>query len=337
MLESNLKRTEKLCDILDDRIKELNVTEDTGVLNISILEVARPGDKPSKPQKARVMAMAMVLGLMFGGGIALLRDMTDSRLRSADEISSVLNVPVLGTVPAMSKKLSDTERGTKAYLESKSVVAEAYRTIRTALFFGAKGKAKTILITSPGPGDGKSCLVSNLAITMAQAGQKTLIIDADFRKPMQHNIFEIDKKDSLSSVLDGSVTLDEAIRSSLVKNLDLLPCSSEIHNPSEILNSENFVKLLEKLSQQYDRIVIDSPPVGPVADSRILAAISDATLLVLKAERSTRKNSQQARDALLSVHANLLGVVVNAVSRKNNRYGYYTGYGYYGYDEKKNV
>ncbi|MCK5639700.1 MAG: GumC family protein, partial [Gammaproteobacteria bacterium] len=131
MLQTDLKRTEKLCDILDDRIKELNVTEDTGVLNISILEIARPEDKPSKPQKARVMAMAMVLGFMFGGGIALLRDMTGSRLQSADEISSVLNVPVLGTVPEMPKKLTRTERGMKVHLESKSVIAEAYRTIRT--------------------------------------------------------------------------------------------------------------------------------------------------------------------------------------------------------------
>ncbi len=337
MLQSGLKRTEKLCDILDDRIKELNVTEDTGVLNISILEVARPEDKPSKPQKARVMAMAMVLGFMFGGGIALLRDMTDSRLRSADEISSVLNVPVLGTIPAMPKRLSDTERGTRAYLESKSVTAEAYRTIRTALFFGARGKAKTILITSPAPGDGKSSLVSNLAITMAQASQKTLIIDADFRKPMQHNIFEIANEDGLSSVLDGEMVLEDAIKSSPVDGLDLLPCGHQVDNPSEILNSQDFTDMLTKLCEKYDRIVIDSPPVGPVTDSRILAATCDATLLVLKADKSTRKNSQQTRDALLSVNAKLLGVVVNAVSRKNTHYGYYTGYGYYGHNEKKNV
>jgi succinoglycan biosynthesis transport protein ExoP len=336
MLQSDLKRTEKLCDILDDRIKELNVTEDTGVLNVRILEVARPEDKPSSPQKARIMAMAMVLGLMFGGGIALLRDMTDSRLKSADEISSVLNVPVLGTVPTMSRKLSVPARGMKAHLESKSVIAEAYRTIRTALFFGSKGKIKTILITSPGPGEGKSTLISNLAITMAQARQKTLIIDADFRKPMQHNLFEIANKDGLSSVLDGEISLEDAIKPTPVEGLDLLPCGNVIHDPSETLNSQDFADILNKLCEKYDRILIDSPPVGPVTDSRILAATCDATVLVLKAEKSTRKNSQQTRDALLSVNANLLGVVVNAVSRKNNRYGYYGGYGYYGHDKKEN-
>ena len=133
------------------------------------------------------------------------------------------------------------------------------------------------------------------------------------------------------------MALEDAIKSSSVDGLDLLPCGHQVDNPSEILNSEDFTEMLRKLCERYDRIVIDSPPVGPVADSRILAAICDATLLVLKAEKSTRKNSQQTRDALLSVNANLLGVVVNAVSRKNNHYGYYTGYGYYGHDQKKNT
>ena len=104
-----------------------------------------------------------------------------------------------------------------------------------------------------------------------------------------------------------------------------------------MLNSEGFTDILTKLCEKYDRIIVDSPPVGLVADSRILAAICDATLLVLKAEKSTRKNSQQTRDVLLSVNANLLGVVVNAVSKKSNRYGYYTGYGYYGHKKSKKV
>jgi len=335
MLESNMKRTERLCEILDDRIKELNVTEDTGALNISVLEVARPADKPSSPDKARIMAMVMVLGLMCGGGLALLRDQMDSRLRSADEISDILGVPVLGTVAAMAKKLSVSERAQKAHNKPKSVIAESYRTIRTALFFGApKDKAKTILVTSAAPADGKSSMTSNLAITMAQAGQKTLIIDGDFRKPMQHNIFEMSNEKGLSSVLAGITTLDESIQQAPTEGLGILTCGPEVPNPSEILNGEAFGELLKKLCEQYDRIIIDSPPVGPVTDSRILAAICDVTILVLRAEKSTRKLSMQTRDALRSVNANLIGVVVNAVSKKQGQYGYYTSYGYnatYGY------
>jgi capsular exopolysaccharide synthesis family protein len=331
ILQSDWEQTKRRCDLLDDRIKDVNVTEDVGALNISILEVARPADKPSKPQKARIMAMALVLALMLGGGLALLRDWMDQRLRSADEISAILGVPVLGVVPSMSRRQSFTARGQKVHLDSNSHAAEAYRTIRTSVFFGVpKDEAKTVLITSPGAGDGKTTLVSNLAIAMAQAGQKTLILDADFRKPMQHTIFEIDGDKGLSSVLAGTTTLEEAIHPTKVKGLEVLPCGPDVPNPSEILNSETFAKTLEHLStNKYDRIIIDSPPVMPVTDAQILAAICDITLLVLRAEKSTRKFSQQARDGLLSVGAHILGAVVNDVSRKSGRYGYYSGYGYY--------
>ncbi len=343
-LQSELKRTERLCDILNDRIKELNVTEDIGVLSINVLEVARPAGSPAKPQKAKVMAIALVLSFMFSGGLTLLREWLDYRLRSTEEISAILGVPVLGVVPAMSKKQTAVARGQKVYLKPKSIVAEACRTIRTAVFFGLpKGKAKIILITSPAAGDGKTTIVSNLAIAMAQAGQKTLIIDADLRHPMQHNIFEIDRKKGLASMLAVDHTGDGEIQSGPVEGLDLLPCGPEVPNPAEMLNSDLFAQTLKNLSERYDRIIIDAPPIGPVADSQILAAICDTTLLVLRAERSTRKQSQRARDSLLSVGGHILGAVVNDVSRKHSRYGYgyyggysrYGHYGYYGESEKK--
>jgi len=249
------------------------------------------------------MALALVLGIMLGGALALLRDLMDQKLHSAEEISTVLGVPVLGVVPSMSKRESVTERGRKVYLDSKSSWAEAYRTIRTAVFFGAPvGEAKTILVTSPAPSDGKTTLVSNLAIAMAQAGQNTLIIDADFRKPMQHNVFEINHDAcGLISVLAGAIKLQEAIQSTKIKGLDILSRGPDVPNPSEILNSNSFAKVLKLLSNKYDRIIIDSPPVTPVTDAQILAAICDITLMVLRADKSTRKLSQQARDGLLSM------------------------------------
>jgi capsular exopolysaccharide synthesis family protein len=419
VIQSELKRLERLCEILDDRIKELNVTEDVGALNISILEVAHPAGTPSKPEKTKIMAMALVLGILFGCGLALLRDWLDYRLRSADEISAILGVPVLGVVPTMSEgqtivthgqkvwlklkfsavkayrqirhavlspipkgeanaeeqtimaraaayrsmrtnvfcgargtkakvmaarppsygdshiipvseKQDIVARGQKVHLASKSIVAEAYRTIRTAVFFGSpKGEAKTILVTSPAPGDGKSTLVSNLAITMAQAGQRTLILDGDFRRPVQHKIFEIDEKKGLSSVLAGKITMEEAVQPGPVKGLDILARGPEVPNPSELLNSDAFADILKNFSERYDRVIIDSPPVVAVADSQILGALCNVTVLVLRAEKSTRRLSQQARDALLSVGAHILGVVVNDVSPKRGYYGYYSGYGRY--------
>ncbi len=388
VLQSELKRTERLCEILDERIKELNVTEDTGALNISILEVARVEDKPSKPQKAQVLAIALAFGLMFGCGFAHLCDWLDYRLRSIEEVSAVLGIPVLGVVPSMSegrtiaahsqkvlhnfkdilanayqrihsavlsrilqikrgavvaatstssdmkstsKKQNLSECGQEVHLKPRSIVAEAYRTIRTSVFFGVpKDEAKTILITSPAPGDGKTTCASNLAIAMAKAGQKTLVFDCDLRKPMQHNIFEIDNKKGISSVFAGNITLDEAIRHNSIEGLDILTCGPEVPNPSEILNSRVFVETLRELSQRYDRIIIDSPPATPVTDSQILGAICDITLLVIRAEKSTRKVSRQAFDSLLNIGAHVLGVIVNDVPRSGGRYGY-TSSAYYNY------
>jgi capsular exopolysaccharide synthesis family protein len=450
LLQSEKERAERICEIVDNRIKELNVTaQDVESLRISILEVARVADRPSEPQKAKVMAMALALGLLMGGGLAFLRDWMDFRLRSSEEVSAILGIPVLGVIPKMaankvlpmrghkasvppvpiaaidippgeatassdlapvvaqdadraatetrnavegdrkmpselesvrwvqrmSKKAGKPPRGTtvggaswdrsraqaagapiaakgkvagavekpdivrrgqKVHLESKSVVAEAYRTIRTAVFFGApKEGAKTILITSPAPGDGKSTLASNLAISMAQAGQKTLLIDADFRKPVQHKIFEVDDNKGVSSVLAGRDTLEQAIQPGAIDSLDIMACGPEAPNPSELLNSDVFNETLEKLTEKYDRVVVDSPPVGPVADAQILAAVCDITVLVLRAEKSTRRQAQHARDSLLSVGARLLGAVVNDVQQKRGQYGYYSSYGNYGYYGKR--
>lgn len=330
-LQADFSRIEKLCDIIDSRIKEINVTEDAGALNISILEAAKPADKPTKPQRARVMAMALALGLMLGIGIALLREWTDHRLRSAEEIASVLGVPVLGVVPHIAEKLEKASRARLVALDTRSNAAEAYRTVRTAVYFGVPdGQGKTLLVTSPTAGDGKSTLASNLAIAMAQAGQRTLIIDADFRKPVQHSIFELEQEYGLSSVLAGQGSLEKGIRSTSVPGLDVLPCGPIPPNPSEMLNSKNFAEILDSLAQRYDHVIIDSPPVMPVTDARILGAMCSITVLVLRAEKTTRKMAEAAREGLRSTGARILGAVVNDLPIGHGRYGYYS-YGYYGY------
>jgi capsular exopolysaccharide synthesis family protein len=336
ILETKLEQSKRFCEILDDRIKELNVSEDAGALNISILEAARPAEHPTSPKKAATLAVSLILGLMFGTGFATARERLDWRLRSTEEISTILAVPVLGIVPSMpgKGKKGAAGNGQKVQLEPKSSIAEAYRTIRTAIFFGVpKGQARTILVTSPSPDDGKTTMVSNLAIAMAQAGQKTLIVDADFRKPMQHNIFGFvnEAEKGLSSILSGQIALDDAIRSCPTDGLFLLTSGPEIPNPSELLNSEAFSNLLKELTHRYDRIIIDSPPITSVADSQILAALCDITILVIRAEKTTRKTAQQAREALAGIGARVLGAVVNDVSPRHSRYGYYSHYGYYGY------
>ena len=331
ILESGRQRIESRCNILDGQIKDINVTEETGGLNISILEVAEPEDKPSKPKKARVLAASLVLGLMLGVALALLRDWRDQRLRSSEEIMATLGIPVLGVVPHIGGKgkADPVERAQGVHRDPQSHMAEAYRTIRTGVYFGVpSGQAKTLLITSPAPGDGKTTMASNLAIAMAQAGQRVLLIDGDFRRPMLHTVFQVPDDVGLSSLLAGRADRQEALVCTEIERLDLLPCGPIPPNPSEMLNSRVFADLLGELAGEYDHIVIDSPPVMPMTDARILGAMCQVTILVLRAEKSTRKPAEQACEGLLSVGARILGAVVNDVPRHRPHYGYGYGYGY---------
>jgi capsular exopolysaccharide synthesis family protein len=174
---------------------------------------------------------------------------------------------------------------------------------------------------------------------MAQAGQNTLIIDADLRKPKVHAVFNVNRDKGLSGFVSGRISEHEAIRSTEVNGLSMMAAGREVPNPSELLNSPVFNEKIRELSLKYDRIVIDSPPVLAVTDSRILAATCDVTLLVLRANKSTRKTSRHACESLLGVGARLLGVIVNDVSARNSGYGYYGGYGHkgnygYGHEDK---
>jgi succinoglycan biosynthesis transport protein ExoP len=331
VMESEAKRLERFCEQLGNRIEEVKITESAEPITITLLEQARPGLVPIRPKRSTVLFQALMLGLVVGSGLAYLRDFMDQRLASADEIQGRLGLNILGVLPHMSGRETASVRGMKVQLDPMSDVAEAYRTVRTAIYFGApEGKTKTILVTSPSPGDGKSTTASNVAIAMAQAGRRVLLIDCDFRKPMQHRVFGLEDGAGLSNLLALRVRINDAVKSTSTPGLYLLPCGPIPANPSELLSSENFALLLSKLQDKFHHIVIDSPPVMPVADARILGAFCDMTVLVLRAGKSTRRMSVQACDSLLSVGSRILGVVVNDVPRGRGRYGY-TSYGYSGY------
>lgn len=334
-LEEALDRTERMCDILDDRIKEVNLTEEVGAMNVSIMEVASASTLPSYPIPSRFLASGILAGGLVGFGLAWLRDLLDHRLKSVEEIASVLQLPVLGALPYFGDKQEPAQAGRLVALSPRSRAAESVRTLRTALHFGLAGRdVKAILVTSPSQGDGKSTIASNLAIALAQADQRVLLIDADLRKPTQHEVFDVSAARGLASVLTDRRPVEEAIIPGVLDTLDLLPCGPLPSNPVELLNNGFFADMLLKLHQRYDRIIIDSPPVMPVADARVLAALADATILVLRAERSTRRISLAARNELWRVRATRIGVIVNGVpQRKQGHYGSGYGYGYgdYGY------
>jgi capsular exopolysaccharide synthesis family protein len=314
-LEADVARAERLDEQADSKVKEINVGEDIGLAKVEVLEPARPSLDPVRPQKMNVLGIALAMGLMLGLSGVVACDWMDTRLRSPEQVLADLTVPVLGTVPRIPSGKNLIMSGRQVMLDPMSEVAEAFRSIRTALYFGMHdGRARTILVTSPMAGEGKTTLVSNLAISMAQAGRRVLILDADFRKPMQHTVFAMSAEIGLSSVLSGAATLEQAIRHSPIDRLDVLPCGPVPMNPSESLNSQGFQQLLTDLADEYDCVLLDSAPVVPVTDARILAAICDLTLLVLRAEQSTRKTSIYARNSLYSVGAEIAGIVLNDVS-----------------------
>jgi succinoglycan biosynthesis transport protein ExoP len=327
LLASEVDELTEYVRTVQQQIREVNVNEDLELdaLKIQVMEVARPAERPSSPEKHKAMAIALVMGLVLGGGLAVMRDWLDQRLHSEEEVSTLLGLPILGVVPAMPRRQGLRVHGRVVLLKPESQEAEAFRTIRTALFFGApKEKARTILITSPSAGDGKSTLVSNFGAAAARAGQRTIIVDADFRRPAQQEIFGVDHEERcLSEVLAGRIKLGEAIRLTEVKGLSLLTCGPGITNPAEAINSQKFAKVLQYLSQVYDRVLVDAPPVTVVTDAQILGALCDFTILVVRADRSTRKMARRSIEVLHSVGARLLGVVVNEVRGSGSRYGYY--------------
>lgn len=335
-IQSEIDRLEKYSEQLGEQLKSIGLAESTGTMNVYIVADAQPNSLPVEPNRLGLLFKGAGGGLVVGVLLALLLDVLDTRLRSADEIKRLVGLPILGVIPHIPGARSVTARGQIVRSEPMSDVAEAYRTVRTAIYFGVAGaQMKTLLVTSPAPGDGKTTLASNLAGAMAQAGNSVILLDCDFRKPTQHKVFEIDRKVGLSTVLAGNADIAEATQATAIDGLSVVACGPIPANPSEILNSQGFLDLLDTLSKRYDMVVIDSPPVLPVTDARILAASVDGVLLALRAEKTTRSAATTARDQLTSVGGRVLGIVVNDVPRRRGVYSYYYAdegrYAYYRY------
>lgn len=337
---ADISRREKYNDQLAEQMKSIGLAESSGAMNVYVVESAQTSKNPVAPDRLRLLFLGAAGGLLVGAMLSLLLEYADQRLRSAEEIKAIVGLPIMGVIPHIIQARTQSTRGLIVHNEPMSDVAEAYRTIRTAVYFGTPGgSVKTLLVTSPAPGDGKTTLAANLATAMAQAGNRVILLDCDFRKPSQHRVFELEKKVGMSNVLAGEMTIEQATQPTRVAGLSVVPCGPIPANPSEILNSQSFLDLLDSLSRQYDLVLIDSPPVLPVTDARVLAASCDGVLMALRAEKTTRSAATGARDQLQSVGGRLLGLVVNDVSRRKGIYAYYYAdegrYAYYHYGPRR--
>ncbi len=319
-LKSEVDRINAEENAVDTRIHSLDASKSAGAVNISILDRPHVDWVNVRPGKTKTLAVATLVGLLLGAGLGCLRDWSDDRFRNLPAVRAAAGAPVLGAIPSIPSSTAATaaDRAQVVHFDPFGDASESYRTLRTALQFGLPPRTKTLLITSPTAGDGKSTLVSNLAIALAQANKRVLVIDADLRAPVQHRLFGLSDRTGLASVLDGSDTLDGAIRRTGIEGLDVLPAGPIPSNPAELLNTPDFGDYLNDLADRYDLVLIDSPPVTAVTDARILAASADASMLVVRLGSSTRRQTEAARDGLRGVGARLIGVAVNGVGRRGS-------------------
>jgi succinoglycan biosynthesis transport protein ExoP len=323
VLDRDVESSKQIYNSLLQRAKETGVSGELKSSNIRVVDVAERPRKPVSPQTALNELLALLTGTMLACGLVFFFEYMDSRIKTPDEIRAHLGLAHLGLLPSMDQKDG------KYPLLSGGVPAnfsEAFRAFRTnVLFSSAHEGARSLVVTSTGPGEGKSMVASNLAISLAQAGQRVLLIDADMRKPKAHEIFGFKQEPGLSNVMVGSSKASEAVRKTTVAGLWVLGAGRIPPNPAELLGSARFREFVSSLKAHFDWIIIDTPPVMAVTDSSLVAHDASGVIFVVGAEMTSHHAARRAIDQLENANAKFVGAVLNRVDLKNNAY-YYSQY-----------
>jgi capsular exopolysaccharide synthesis family protein len=330
-LRQDIARTQQLFEGVVKRLEEINLIQDYGKMKTRVLNNAPPGWQIA-PVMSRIVGFAGTMGFFAGCAIAFLLEMADKRFRSPEEITERLGVPVIGHIPYFKADKGDSSSAIDGslcvYHRPKSNLAEAYRGIRTALYFSTRGEGhKVIQVSSPNPGDGKSTMAANLAVAIAQSGKRTMIIESDFRRPRVHKLFGLERDIGVTSVIAGESELSDAIQETGIENLYSLCCGPKPSNPSELLSSPRYGELIDLLREKFDYVIIDTPPLMAVTDPAVVATRVDGILLTIRISKRSQQDCVRSAELLASLGANQLGVIVNGVDARDK----YGGYGYGGY------
>jgi capsular exopolysaccharide synthesis family protein len=324
-LEMDAKSERQLYEKLLEQFNEGGVSGEFKGSNIQVVDPAETPQYPILPQVQRDLMMSAFGGLMLAVVLAFGFEYFDSRIKSPDEVKAYLDVPFLGMIPAVAAKDTAGE-GPLLQENPPAAFSEAIRAVRTAvLFSSAEEGTRSVVITSTGPHEGKTLVSSSLAITLAQAGQRTLVIDADMRRPRMHEALGRPQEPGLSNVLVGDTKLADAARPTTIENLSLLAAGHIPPNPAELLGSKKYEDLLAELRKRYDWIVIDAPPVMPVTDAALVAHSAGGVLFVVGSEMTPRQTAASAIDQLKGANAKFVGVVLNRVNIQRHSY-YYSPY-----------
>jgi polysaccharide biosynthesis transport protein len=350
--------TEKqLYDGLLQRMKEAGVSAGLKSNNIHVVDPARPSQSPYRPNKPLNLSIGLFVGLMLGLGLAFFFEHLDSSIKTPDDIDRFIKLPSLGVIPSAASLLPSSRRkliavssGASAvkkyepdrsvelitYQDTKSLISEAYRNLRTSVLLssGSGRPPKTLVVTSSQAGEGKTTTAVNIAITLAQTGDKVILLDCDMRNPRVHRVVGLENNGGMSTYLSGNADLSSLIQQTSIANLFTVTAGRIPPNPAELLGSARMKQGLLLLDEYFDHIVIDTPPVLSVTDARILGSIVDGVVLVIKGGETPKEAVQRTKRLLQEVHAHVIGTLLNNVDVRSADYYYYSKYYYYGYGKK---
>jgi capsular exopolysaccharide synthesis family protein len=324
-LQRDVQVKQNLFTMLKDRYEQTKMAEISMVPDVGIVDTAVAPRWPSSDGASRIVMLALLASIGGGLGLALLLDHTDKRFRYPQQATQQLGLTVVGAVP----QIRNPKRAQEAHEEAAHVV-EAFRSIRLNVRSQYNGKGPVMLtISSPGPGDGKSLVSTNLALSFAEAGSRTLLIDGDIRRGELHSLFNVSRVPGLIDYLSGEATLNEVVHNGMHEKLALIPCGTRRHRGPELLTSPALLQLMAQLQPQYDVIVIDSPPFGAGIDAYALGAATQNLLVVLRAGETDLKVAEAKLELVDRLPIRVLGAVLNHIHPNDNVYRTYSYlYGY---------
>lgn len=311
------------------KTREFNLNTKDTLANIFIEYRAVPRTRASKPNRPLILAASIIMGMGLALALAFFVSLLDDSIKSQEDVENYLGANFLGYIPRIKVK-DEAERGLHTHLKPTSTASEGFRTMRAAISLARNTeKLSTITITSTMPEEGKSLFASNFAIVTAQTGVKTLLVDADLRRPVLHKIFKLQSTAGLSAYLSDRVrSVDEIVHSTDVPNLSVVCCGRVPSNPSELLGSKRMQQFLEEASTSYGRIILDCAPVSAVADPLVVAAMTDGVIYVTKFNKVRRENALRSVQRLLDAGIRLVGIAVNDIDFEG-RDAYYHNFHYH--------
>lgn len=308
-----------------DSLEKTNNASGTSPVSLSIIAPAEPPIVPSSPNTRVNLISGMLVGLLLGLALAILRGLWDDRIRSEVDVRHVTQLPMLGGI---SFDQDATKKPLLTQTLHQSPRAESFRQLRTNLqFANVTGHARTVLLTSSLPGEGKSTTATNLAIALAEAGQSVCLVDADLRRPMVGEYLGLDRSAGLTTALVGTAQVDDLLQPWGEQNLFVLTSGAVPPNPSELLGSREMEAVIKHLESLFDSVIIDAPPLLPVTDAAVLSQYVGGVVLVVGCQSARRRELEKAISALQLVEANVLGLVLNRAPVKGPdaySYGYYS-------------